>query len=112
MRDAVLVTLGRHLRVHDDLKVIVGRNEAENQRLAATAAYSSSLEFLVEPGPTMLLRGIVNDEDIPILGGILRFFAKKTTDPVVDAVLTDGNHRRMLHVTDCSTIEEINRLTI
>lgn len=56
--DVELLAIGRHVRVADDLKLVVGRREAENRRLAA---FVSAERWLLEPadfrGPSVLVCG-------------------------------------------------------
>jgi tRNA U34 2-thiouridine synthase MnmA/TrmU len=56
-RDVALLKVGRHFRVNDR-KVIIGRNEAENDRLRAlTNAGLTLMEPLSVPGPVCLIEG-------------------------------------------------------
>jgi len=64
-RDNVeLLKLGRHFRLNDSTKLVVGRDENENERLAYFARESDYLFMPHEnlAGPTSLGRGIFNDE--------------------------------------------------
>lgn len=58
LSDVALLTLGRQIRVHDDLVIVLGRREEENRRLGA---FVDARRWLVEPvdftGPTALVRG-------------------------------------------------------
>ncbi|HET7226688.1 MAG TPA: hypothetical protein VFK69_13350, partial [Candidatus Eisenbacteria bacterium] len=63
MVEVALLSLGRHVRVSPDLKVVLGRNEAENRKLAE---YQSTGRWLVEPegfnGPSALVCGPSGDD--------------------------------------------------
>ncbi len=56
--DVSLLSLGRHLRVSPEVKVVLGRNEAENRRLAT---FVTAERWVVEPegfnGPSALVCG-------------------------------------------------------
>jgi hypothetical protein len=55
-RDLHLLSLGRHLRMAPDQKVIVGRNREENEQLHALAGSADILIRATEhPGPTVLI---------------------------------------------------------
>jgi hypothetical protein len=58
MDDVALLRLGRHFRVAADLKVVIGRDQAENQRLAG---FEGAGRWRVEPdgfrGPSALVCG-------------------------------------------------------
>ena len=77
--DFALLKVGRHLRLSDTVKVVVGRRESENEllrRLAAEPASRASavLTPLNFPGPTALIVGPAGDEALDFAGGlILRF---------------------------------------
>jgi len=62
--DLELLSIGRHLRVRPDLKIIAGRDEKDNQRLMALARDTDALISLVDfPGPTVLMTGGASGED-------------------------------------------------
>lgn len=58
MDDLALLRVGRHYRVRPDLKIVIGRDHAEN---AALATFENALRWRVEPddfgGPTALVCG-------------------------------------------------------
>jgi hypothetical protein len=92
--DLVLLTLGRHYRLYPDLKIILGRNQEENERLTSLAKEGQSI---FEPenfrGPTILTVGRLDEEREATIGAMiaahsqdtkLSYQIKKTTFP-------DGN---------------------
>jgi hypothetical protein len=92
--DLVLLTLGRHYRLHPDLKIILGRKQEENERLCLLAKDGQSI---FEPddfrGPTILAVGYLDEEREASIGEIIVahsqdtrpfYRIKKTTYP-------DGN---------------------
>jgi len=79
MIDARLLSLGRHFRLHPQLKAIVGRNQEENERLSRLADNHQQLELRDHSGPLMLVRGQPNQQELQVLGRLLRFYAKKVT---------------------------------
>ncbi len=65
VRGIQLLKVGRHFRLESGCKVVVGRNEAENNKLDALAREGDV--FLTPrdiPGPTVILPGGGSDEDI------------------------------------------------
>jgi tRNA-specific 2-thiouridylase len=60
-RDLVLLTLGRHFRLSPALRVVLGRSQAEDERLAALAAPGDAV-FAPENfrGPTLLAVGVMD----------------------------------------------------
>jgi tRNA U34 2-thiouridine synthase MnmA/TrmU len=65
-RDIELLKLGRHFRTESGAKIVVGRNEEENERINEVAGKKDMLiEILDFPGPTTLLRnGTERDLDV------------------------------------------------
>lgn len=112
LRDAKLTTLGRHLRLHDRLKVILGRNKAENERLSDLAETLPRVELAIRPGPTAILCGSFADEDLATVGRLLLFFAKRVATSDGEAVLRHGEHARTWRVSERATREEVARWTI
>jgi len=83
MHDVTLVTFGRHFRLHPGLKVILGRNQAENDRLQQIGLKWPRLEIAGIPGPVMLICGMLCDGAKRPLARLLRHFAPKAiADPV------------------------------
>jgi hypothetical protein len=72
MVDLELLRLGRHVRVGPDLKVILGRDAAENRRLLE---YRSASRWVVEPvgfgGPTALVCGAFAAEALEVATGLV-----------------------------------------
>jgi tRNA U34 2-thiouridine synthase MnmA/TrmU len=63
VEDVALLRVGRHIRVSEALKIVLGRNAGENRRLAD---FESPERWLVEPaefsGPTALVCGAFSEE--------------------------------------------------
>jgi tRNA-uridine 2-sulfurtransferase len=77
--DVRLLSLGRHFRLHPQIKAIVGRNLEENERLGRLADRHQQLELRDHNGPLMLVRGEPKEQDFDTLGRLLLFYAKKVT---------------------------------
>ena len=79
MDDVALLRVGRHFRVRDDLKVVLGRNQLENGRLAG---FENAARWLVVPngfnGPTALVCGPRGEAELEIA---LRLIADYTREP-------------------------------
>jgi tRNA U34 2-thiouridine synthase MnmA/TrmU len=65
LNDVHLLKMGRHFRLSPHLKLVVGRNEEENQKIQT---FSQEGDFLLKvsryPGPLSLLRGEAKEEEI------------------------------------------------
>jgi len=79
MGDVALLRVGRHFRIRDDLKVVLGRNQQENGRLAE---FENDSRWRVVPsgfnGPTALVCGPRGDAELEIA---LRLIADYTREP-------------------------------
>lgn len=89
MTDLALLRLGRHFRVRPDLKVVLGRNEQENDRLRD---FAGSRRWLVVPdgfpGPVALVEGPQGEASFQ---HALRLIARYTRTP------HDGYRVRWMH---------------
>jgi len=112
LRDAKLATLGRHFRLNDRLKVIMGHNEAENVRLAGLAEGLSVAELASHPGPLAVLRGKYGESDLDNVGRLIRHYARKVTDSTVELRLEDRGHIETWKCGAPATDEEITHWLI
>ena len=65
-----LFRLGRHYRLSDSVKVIVGRNQSENERLTELAGGRIRIDPLNVMGPTTLVEGCPTEDEV-LLGAAL-----------------------------------------
>lgn len=77
IEDIYLLRIGRHFRLHPQLKIIVGKNKEENERLLALSPKGS---FLFYPknfrGPVALVRGNLDPESEQTVGEIITYYSK------------------------------------
>lgn len=66
-----LLTIGRHFRIHDALKISVGRNETENGILEKYHQYGDALFIPDYKGPTVLAMGEMHEEDMCTICSII-----------------------------------------
>lgn len=67
-----LLRVGRHFRLPNEVKLIVGKNEDENLRLAAAAGSEAIvLDSVSSPGPTALAYGDLAAEAVRTCAGVL-----------------------------------------
>ncbi|MCX5712428.1 MAG: tRNA 4-thiouridine(8) synthase ThiI [Candidatus Omnitrophica bacterium] len=86
MDNVALLKLGRHLRFDPKTKLIVGRNEKENNLLLEIAQDGDYI-FMTDKdtaGPTSLARGEVNEDVIRISCAITCYYAKSKNKPVLN----------------------------
>jgi tRNA-specific 2-thiouridylase len=71
MIDVYLLTVGRHIRINESLKIIVSRNESENIELEK---YREIADLFIIPdfkGPSIFARGVIDEDDIDFIGSIM-----------------------------------------
>ena len=77
MSDIKLLLSGRHFRIDDTLKVIVGRDEGENARLNRLAGRKyHKLEPVDIPGPLVIALGSLNGEGKQLLAHLLKRYTR------------------------------------
>jgi tRNA U34 2-thiouridine synthase MnmA/TrmU len=75
--DVHLLKIGRHFRFSDEVKLIVGRNEEENQKIQTFAQGRDILLKISNfPGPLSLLRGKPKEGDIEKAAAITAHYGK------------------------------------
>ncbi len=91
MYDAALLKTGRHFRLSDETKLIVGRNQAENDQIWSLSRAGHT--FLVPvsfKGPSALLAGPANDDAVRTSANIMASYSKDCVFPVTVAVTPGG----------------------
>lgn len=78
-----LLKVGRHIRPNNQFKLIVGREEAENNYLLTHASAMVSLHAIDFPGPIGLIDGIINQENLILAASIIARFGKGRDVPQV-----------------------------
>lgn len=87
--DIILLKVGRHLRPRPHFKMIIGREEGENNFLSGYRKRFVHLEPLSHEGPFALIEGILNPEDYSLSAEIL---ARYTAGRASDKVTVQLNH--------------------
>jgi len=78
LENAMLLKHGRHFRISQNAKAIIGRDEEENAKLKYLKKESDYLFEMKEvPGPTSILRGNISNSDIDITSRLVAYFVKK-----------------------------------
>ena len=115
VNDVNLLKAGRHFRLDQQTKVIVGRNEEDNTRLDSLSKEGDYLLTLVDmPGPLTLLRGKITEEKIQTAARITARYGKLQVLPSVKvSVKQVGNNatERIVEITPMSQ-EEADKLIL
>jgi tRNA U34 2-thiouridine synthase MnmA/TrmU len=114
INDVHLLKIGRHFRLSDGVKLVVGRNEEENQKIE-TFAQEQDLLLKVSgfPGPLSLLRGKSDGRDVEKAAAITAQYskAKDLRNAEVIYKVVDEDHCRSLSISPIPR-GEIERLMI
>lgn len=115
VNDVNLLKVGRHFRLDQQTKVIVGRNEEDNTRLDSLSKEGDVLLTLVDmPGPLSLVRGEITEEKIQTAAQITARYGKSHVLPSVKvSVKQAGNNdtERIIEITPMSQ-EEVDKLIL
>lgn len=77
-RDFQILRVGRHFRIDEESKIIVGRNEQENEQLDKLASEEETLLHPVNfTGPDILLQGKFNEENKAEMLDYLKQYTKQ-----------------------------------
>lgn len=99
MEDLHLLRIGRHFRLHPQLKIILGKNKEENERLWALSPIGA---FLFYPknfrGPVALARGTLDLESEQMIGEIIAHFSKEEKSQYLLGKRSDGAEEKIFPV--------------
>ncbi|MBT3310128.1 MAG: tRNA (5-methylaminomethyl-2-thiouridylate)-methyltransferase [Gammaproteobacteria bacterium] len=76
MDDIMLLKVGRHLRPRENFKMIISREEGENNFLMGYKNRYITLRTTDHPGPLVMIDGEASEEDLALAGRILARFGK------------------------------------
>ncbi|GAB4152489.1 MAG: DUF814 domain-containing protein [Planctomycetota bacterium] len=115
VRMVELLKLGRHFRLRDGVRLIVGKNHADNEAIVENAPNDGLLVKISDlPGPTGLFSGEPNEEDIAISSAILARYTDISADgkPELLAWSKDGSREFRRPLEKAFTPEETLRYLI
>lgn len=88
--DIELLSIGRHFRLEDGEKLILGRNESENDRLESLWEGPYSMFQPIDfKGPTGLLKGEPTDRNLSVVAAIMGAYGKQET-PFIHLAINRG----------------------
>lgn len=99
LSDVQLLKVGRHLRLNDSTKLVVGRGEEENLRIENLAQEGDTLLLMADvPGPLCLLRGNLTEEVLHQAAQLTARFSKVRSLPSVKVILRKAGEERVLEI--------------
>ncbi|MBC7327597.1 tRNA 4-thiouridine(8) synthase ThiI [bacterium] len=94
-----LLKIGRHFRLGKGLKLVVGRNKEENQKLKELVREDDVfLEAISHKGPDAILRGQVSEEDVELAGRILARYSDLGEGEKLRVKVSRKGEERMIEV--------------
>lgn len=87
--DIMLLKVGRHLRPRPHFKLIIGRDEGENNFLNGYRNHFTRLYATNHTGPTVLLDGETGEEDLQLAARLTARFGKGRGEKSVNVTVTD-----------------------
>ncbi|HJV33568.1 hypothetical protein [Geomonas sp.] len=112
-RDFRLLKLGRHFRIGKRTKVIVGRNEAENQLLEnAVQPGEATLRWGCGPSPLAALMGESSEEMLAVAGQILLRYTKAEALSETELVVSCNGADRTLAVSNVLDEQAVESLRV
>jgi tRNA U34 2-thiouridine synthase MnmA/TrmU len=87
--DIMLLKVGRHLRPRPNFKLIVGRDEGENNYLEGYRRRFTNLRATSVTGPLVLVEGEVNEDDLLLAARLTARFGHGRDALSVDVTITD-----------------------
>jgi len=108
--DVKILTLGRHFRLSEDTKVVLGRNEPENMRIASLGKNGKLLRPNDFSGPTVYLDGKVDEDVLNLAGSLMLRFSKFKDADNAEIIFSSDGEERSLFVSAALSEEEVERM--
>lgn len=97
--DIILLKVGRHLRPAPHFKLIIGREQGENEYLRGYAYALPSIECLSHIGPLCLIDGEPSDADLELAAALVaRYSQGRDVESVTVEVRFPNKTGRVIHV--------------
>jgi len=103
-RDAVdvegfrLLMLGRHFRLSEDVKLIIGRDHPENRRLADSARGRLRIDPSDVMGPTALVEGSPSEEELRLGCQLVARYSDHAEKPRIAMTISSSSGERTIEV--------------
>lgn len=89
-----LLRIGRHFRLRDEVKLVVGRNKKENEKIAELFKEGDAFLFPIShKGPSALLRGVFKAEDIELAAKIVARYSDFGEEEKLSVKVRNGEER-------------------
>jgi tRNA-specific 2-thiouridylase len=106
LHDVDLLSVGRHFRLPNGSKLVVGRHKQDNDLLTALADEDDNvLTTPAVPGPTAVLRGRQTSEDEDLAAGIVARYSDAASGDRVEIRITGQGREAMVETKPLSPAE-------
>lgn len=103
LNDTELLKVGRHFRISKDVKLIVGRNEKENDVISSLATQDDILlEVKDHKGPLALLRGKYDDNTLVLAASIVQRYSDAPKDAECAVTIKNNDKTHKVSVSSVS----------
>lgn len=96
LEDVFVLGVGRHFRLSPDLKLIVGRNEVENNFLTHYARDHWLAKVNGFAGPTAVIMGTLDDSELVPIAALVARYSDGKEEPAVEVCFSRGGENRSL----------------
>jgi len=94
-----LLTTGRHFRLADDIKIIVGTDQADNDLLEEKARAEELIITCPDvPSPTVIAPAAITEEQLQTAAAICARYAKTPADELAKIEIIQGTETRILSI--------------
>ncbi len=93
-----LLKVGRHFRISDKTKIIVGRNEAENMYIECFSDGFIKLKTVDIPGPFTIIDGSPDDNEINIIASIVALYSDGKDEDSVKIEFIKNEKKKIIEV--------------
>jgi hypothetical protein len=93
--ETLLFSVGRHFRLSPSVKIVVGRREAENAYIERAWRGGWLAVPLDGPGPTVLVQGQPNEEDLHVTASFVARYCDAKSSPAVKVAVRRGEAERI-----------------
>ena len=108
LNDTELLKVGRHFRISKDVKLIVGRNEKENDVISSLAIQDDILlEVKDHKGPLAVLRGKYDDNTLALSASIVHRYSDAPKDAECAVTIKNNDKTHKVSVSSMSD-EQLN----
>ena len=87
--DVMMLKVGRHIRPSDNFKLIIGREEGENNFLSGYKKQFINMHTTSHRGPLLLIDGLPDSDDLKVAAQVLARYSQGRNENEVTVEITD-----------------------